>query len=108
MMHYRNWLVLFVPQLTRACCVGSGRRLHAVKRLGAEPLSDAGAIDQIETGGFDLDDAAAVDVDAPAGVTRVEEAMAGLSALAAAVREAQVQGCSYRWWGSGHRRQVPL
>ena len=62
-----------------------------LRRLGAEPLSDAGAIDQIETGGFDLDDAVAVDVDARTArdVTRVEEAKAGLvlSALAAAVRE---------------------
>ena len=61
-----------------------------LRRLGAEPLHDAGAIDQIETGGFDLDDAAAVDVDArTTPVKLVDEPKAGLvlSALAAAVRE---------------------
>ena len=61
-----------------------------LRRLGAEPLQDAGAIDQIETGGFDLDDATSVDVDArTTEVSLVDAHKAGLvlSALAAAVRE---------------------
>ena len=60
-----------------------------LRRLGAEPPEDAGAIEVIETGGFDLDDAASMEIDAATTpVSRVDEAKAGLvlSALAAAVR----------------------
>ena len=74
----------------RVLCRVRGGVAMLLRRLGAKPLHDAGAIDQIATGGFDLDDAAAVDVDArTTSVELVDEAKAGLvlSALAAAVRE---------------------
>jgi tetratricopeptide (TPR) repeat protein len=74
----------------RVLCRVRGGVSMLLRRLGAEAPKDAGAIDQIATGGFDLDDAAAVDVDArTTSVELVDEPKAGLvlSALAAAVRE---------------------